>query len=39
MRKLNLIKEEVGFLTNIIIFYIPIGLFLVAMFVWNARRA
>lgn len=39
MRKLNLIKEEVGFLTNIIIFYIPVGLFLVAMFVWNTRRA
>lgn len=39
MRKLNLIKEEVGFMSNVIIFFIPAGFFLLAMFVWNARRA
>lgn len=38
-RKLNLIKEEVGLLNNIVIFFIPAGLFLIAMMVWNARRA
>lgn len=39
MRKLNLIKEEVKFLSNIVLVFIPVGLFLVAMFVWNIRRA
>lgn len=39
MRKLNLIKEEVSFLSNLIIFFIPAGFLLVAMFVWNLRRA
>jgi hypothetical protein len=39
LRRLNLIKEDVAFVTDIIIFFIPAGFFLVAMFVWNARRA
>lgn len=38
-RKLNLIKDDIKFLSNIILFFIPVGLFLVAMFVWNIRRA
>ncbi len=38
-RKLNLIKDEVKFLSNIVLFFIPAGLFIVAMFVWNIRRA
>ncbi|MFT6181213.1 MAG: hypothetical protein ACI8UZ_002919 [Akkermansiaceae bacterium] len=38
-RKLNLIKSEVSFLHNIIVFFIPTGLFLIAMIVWNIRRA
>jgi hypothetical protein len=38
-RKLNLIKDEVKFLSNIVLFFIPAGLFMVAMFVWNIRRA
>jgi hypothetical protein len=38
-RKLNLIKDDVKFLSNIVLFFIPVGLFLVAMFVWNIRRA
>ena len=38
-RKLNLIKDEVKFLSNIVLFFIPISLFLVAMFVWNILRA
>jgi len=38
-RKLNLIKSEVSFLHNIVVFFIPAGLFLIAMFVWNIRRA
>lgn len=38
-RKLNLIKDEVKFLSNIVLLFIPAGLFLVAMFVWNIRRA
>lgn len=38
-RKLNLIKDEVKFLGNIVLFFIPVGLFLTAMFVWNIRRA
>ena len=38
-RKLNLIKTEVSFLHNIIVFFIPAGLFLIAMMVWNTRRA
>lgn len=38
-RKLNLIKEEVKFLSNIVIVFIPAGLFIMAMLVWNARRA
>lgn len=39
MRKLNLIQEDVGFVTDVIIFFIPASFFLIAMFVWNARRA
>ncbi len=39
LRKLNLIKEEVKFLHNIVVFFIPAGFFLLAMIVWNARRA
>jgi hypothetical protein len=39
MRKLNLIKEDVSFLSNVVIFFIPAGIFLIAMFVWNIRRA
>ena len=38
-RKLNLIKDDVKFLSNIVLFFIPVGLLLVAMFVWNIRRA
>jgi hypothetical protein len=38
-RKLNLIKDDIKFLSNIVLFFIPVGLFLVAMFVWNIRRA
>ena len=38
-RKLNLIKDEVKFLGNLVLFFIPAGLFLTAMFVWNMRRA
>ena len=38
-RKLNLIKDEVKFLGNIVLFFIPVALFLTAMFVWNIRRA
>ncbi|MEJ6719932.1 MAG: hypothetical protein ACJAT6_000109 [Akkermansiaceae bacterium] len=38
-RKLNLIKEEVKFLHNIVVFFIPAGFFLITMIVWNARRA
>ncbi len=38
-RKLNLIKEEVKFLSNIVIVFIPAGLFVLGMMVWNARRA
>jgi len=38
-RKLNLIKDEVKFLQNIIVFFIPAALFLIAMMVWNVRRA
>ena len=38
-RKLNLIKDDIKFLSNIVLFFIPMGLFLVAMFVWNIRRA
>jgi len=38
-RKLNLIKSEVSFLHNIVVFFIPAGLLLIAMFIWNIRRA
>ncbi len=38
-RKLNLIKSEVSFLHNIVVFFIPAGFFLIAMIVWNMRRA
>lgn len=38
-RKLNLIKSEVTLLQRIVVFFIPAGLFLVAVGVWNTRRA
>ncbi|MFT6863115.1 MAG: hypothetical protein ACJAVK_001676 [Akkermansiaceae bacterium] len=38
-RKLNLIKVEVKQLSQIVIVFIPAGLFLFGMMVWNARRA
>ena len=38
-RKLNLIKEEISLLERITIIFIPAGLFLIAIFVWNVRRA
>ncbi len=38
-RKLNLIKSEVSFLHNIVVFFIPAGLLLLALTVWNMRRA
>ena len=38
-RRLNLIKEEVTQLQRIAVFFIPFGLFLVGMMVWNSRRA
>ena len=38
-RHLNLIGEEIKLLQNIIIVFIPAGIFLIAIFVWNTRRA
>ncbi|MCH1510008.1 MAG: GldG family protein [Akkermansiaceae bacterium] len=38
-RRLNLIKEEVTQLQRIAVFFIPFGLFLIGMMVWNSRRA
>lgn len=38
-RKLNLIKSDVKFVSNTVVGFIPAGLFVLAMFVWNARRA
>ena len=39
MRRLNLIKSEVSLLTQIAIFFIPAGLLLISLMVWNSRRA
>ncbi|MGC6566312.1 MAG: DUF7088 domain-containing protein [Akkermansiaceae bacterium] len=39
MRRLNLIKSEVSLLNKIIIFFIPAGLLILALIVWNTRRA
>lgn len=39
MRRLNLIKSEVSLLNKIVIFFIPAGIFLIAVIVWNTRRA
>lgn len=38
MRTLNLIQEEVSFLNDVVIFFIPVGFLIVALFVWNLRR-
>ena len=38
-RKLNLIKADVKFLSNTVVGFIPAGLFILALLVWNARRA
>lgn len=38
-RKLNLISAEASWLQNIIVFFIPIGFLIIALFVWNTRRA
>ena len=38
-RKLNLIPAEASWLQNIIVFFIPIGFLIIALFVWNTRRA
>lgn len=38
-RKLNLIPSEVSWLQNIAVFFIPVGLLIISLFVWNTRRA
>ncbi len=38
-RKLNLIPSEVGILQKIVVFFIPAGLLLIGLFIWNIRRA
>jgi len=38
-RKLNLISSEVSFVEKIVVFFIPAGLLIMGLFVWNARRA
>jgi len=37
--KLNLIPSEVSWLQNIVVFFIPVGFLLIALFVWSTRRA
>jgi len=38
-RKLNLIASEVSLLQRIVVFFIPAGLLVIGLFVWNTRRA
>lgn len=38
-RKLNLIPSEISWLQNVIVFFIPISFLIIALFVWNTRRA
>lgn len=38
-RKLSLIPAEAGWLQNIVVFFIPIAFLIIALFVWNTRRA